>query len=150
MANTDVKVMFAGVYSCDTLPARRDLTPTLYIVNTAPHTHPSGQHWVALTLGLATCEYFDSLGNEPPADFIKFLGTAYTYTTLRLQDINQPTCGYYALFFAKCRASGLSFENTVQAMFCGRDAAIVETVECIRPISTSFSGTRITHGVNGM
>ena len=54
---------FRGVLSINRL---LPIEEGLYVVNTAPHTHP-GLHWIALFVKDDTIEYFDSYGGDPPS-----------------------------------------------------------------------------------
>ena len=134
MSQKDIRPLLGGVYSCDTLPQRHHYKPTLYVANTAPAAHPTGTHWVALLVGVALPQYYDSLGEPPSTDFIKFLGPLYVYSTKRVQGEILPACGYHSLFFAKCTASGISLKGILRYALSTDDETIMRTVQQIYPI----------------
>ena len=127
--------MLGGVYSCDTLPLAQHYEPTLYIVNTAKSSHPTGKHWIAMLVGISIPEYFDSLGQKPRKDFVDFLGPNYMYCSTRLQSLDLPSCGYYCLHYALCRAQHMPFERIVQDMYVSDDYGIMQTVQQIRSLA---------------
>ena len=125
-----------GIYFRDTLPLDRKVhtTPTIYIANTAKLSHPTGTHWVALTLGLERAEYFDSLGHAPCAEFVEFLGPHYVYCATPLQATTETSCGYLCLFYAVCRSHHLTFETIVKICYAAGSYAIMATVQELGPL----------------
>lgn len=136
LKHTRVAHILKGIYFRDTLPKVHHYQPALYIVNTSLSSNPLGEHWIGLLLGVETCEYYDSLGQEPHNDIVHILGTNYIYSAVRLQDINIPTCGYYVLMYSYCTAHGMNFEQIIEYMYGISDDTIVETVH---QLSTSLS-----------
>lgn len=110
------RLPLVNVCARDHLPRHIDRTqPAALIVNTDTSAY-SGSHWIALYFnGLGQFEYFDSFGLPPlHADIIHFIqrnsDRSPVYNTRMLQDINNTTCGLYALYFLlmKCRGSSMS------------------------------------------
>ena len=131
-SQADIKPIFGGVFSRDTLPQKYHYKPTAYVVNTAPSSHPTGLHWISMFVGLPICEYFDSLGGQPPPPFVKFLGPRYMYNSIKLQS-DIPSCGYYSLYYIACRTRGISFGHIVQDMYNTDDHTIVEAIHQLHP-----------------
>jgi hypothetical protein len=128
----DIRSILGGVYSRDNLPHRHHYKPTLYIANTAKKSHHTGLHWIGLLVGIPDPEYFDSLGRKPHRDFVNFLGPHYIYCSGRLQSLTVPSCGYYCLYYAACRAQNISFEAIIAHI--SSDRATVLTVQQIQPV----------------
>ena len=131
----DTNPIFAGVFSHDNLPNTPHCKPTLYIVNTAKESHPTGVHWVAMLVGIPTSEYFDSLGKKPHSDFVRFLGPNYMHSMLQLQNPSMPSCGFYCLYWSVCRAWGIPFDRIVQALNNSNDVTITQAVQLIQPLT---------------
>lgn len=128
--------IFGGVFCRDRLPLNKvHSQPTLYIVNTAQQKHPTGIHWVAMLVGIATPEYFDSLGRPPHSDLLDLLGTRYIHNKVRVQSPLYPTCGYYCLFFAVCRSRGTPMNVIVEEMRSSDDCTIASVVQQIHPLT---------------
>lgn len=136
MQQKQTAAIFGGVFCRDTLPTKI-YKPTLYVVNTAKHSHRTGIHWVAIFTGIPMPEYFDSLGRTPPPDFWPLLGPRYIYNKTRVQSLLYPTCGYYCLFYAACRAGGTSFDDIIREMKATEDCAIARSIQQIHPLSTA-------------
>jgi len=130
----DIPPLLGGVYSRDTLPKKQHYSPALYIVNTAPASHPTGIHWIAMLIGNGTSEYFDSLGHKPCHEFRDFLGPHYVYCRERLQSLSALSCGYYCLYYAVCRAQHLSFDRIVQDLYNSDDHSVMHSVQQIQPL----------------
>lgn len=84
------------------------------IFNTDPH-NKGGEHWVATFIKNNTIEYFDSLGNPPKEDFLKFYEKYYPNHSIKINKIVHQyggiDCGVYALNFITKRLDGKTFEN---------------------------------------
>jgi hypothetical protein len=129
-----IRPMLGGVYASDNLPHTHHHKPTLYIVNTAKLSHPTGIHWVAMLVGVPTPEYFDSLGHRPCRDFVDFMGTPYIYCSKKLQSPSSNGCGYYCLYYAVCRARYISFERIIHDLNASDDHSVMLTVQQIKPL----------------
>lgn len=96
-----LKKQFAGVYSSDTLPNKRN-SFTSFIVNLDPKLLP-GSHWVAIYFSKNTAHYFDSYGLSPRnSRIIKFMrrnSNEIKYNSHCFQDDFTITCGYFCLYF---------------------------------------------------
>ena len=134
----EIKPILGGVFSIDTLPRVHHYEPTLYIVNTAKSSHPTGTHWVAILVGIETSEYLDTLGCKPRPEFIDILGSNYIYCSKKLQDPSSSACGYYCLYYGLCRAQQLTFERIVTDAYNASDYTVMYTVQQIRAIVSPF------------
>lgn len=107
--------IFKGTFPINQLPHVYTLNkPCAFIVNTAPWPL-EGDHWVALFYrNDGVVEYFDSVGNPPPAKIWKRFGTPSTtvvYNPRQLQHSCTSVCGEYCLLFIYCRLKNVSFED---------------------------------------
>ncbi len=129
LRHEELQPILGGVYSRDNLPRRHHYKPTLYLANTAIETHPTGMHWIAMLVGIPIPEYFDSLGLKPHNDFVTFLGPCYIYCSMRLQSPLQPSCGYYCLYYALCRAQGVPFHSIMNSLYGIEDLVVIATIQ---------------------
>jgi hypothetical protein len=107
------RMMFQGVFSCDTLPRN----PHLLICNTDPSYEP-GKHWIAIHVdGHGRGEYFDSFGRPPNEHFRQYMnkhcGNRWTYNKRHLQSIISSFCGYYCCFYCIFRSRGVNMTRIV-------------------------------------
>jgi hypothetical protein len=107
------------VCSRDMLPSRLDRSRTAcFVINTDTSDLP-GSHWVALFYtSLSQFEYFDSFGLPPLhreiASFIRNNSDRpLVYNGRALQDINNSTCGLYAIHFLTIKARGGSMQRVL-------------------------------------
>lgn len=71
-----------------------------YIINLDNSNGQGGTHWVALYIDNKNACYFDSFGEEPPLQVIRFCsGMNLIFSDFIIQNINQIACGYYCLAF---------------------------------------------------
>ena len=100
--------MFIGVFACDRLPTRLNISgPLLMVCNTDPHDKP-GQHWIVLYIEDSSYgEYFDSFGRPPDAPFRIFLNkhcAHWIFSERQLQSAISRFCGHYCIFYCLHRA----------------------------------------------
>ena len=86
-----------------------------YIINLAPSTS-DGTHWVALHIKNKDATYFDSFGEPPPLDVLRFLSDHGIYSYLcndtQIQDIRSGYCGQYCVMFLRhMRGTGTSLHK---------------------------------------
>jgi hypothetical protein len=90
------------------------LLPAGYIVNTAPSSH-DGEHWVAFYFTEDTAEFFDSYGQDPKPEMVKFLASyghrSWATNGRRLQGSLSTVCGQYCIFFLTLRTRGWSMKE---------------------------------------
>ena len=113
-----ISKFYGGVCARDQLPTIVN-GPKLYIVNTDPISQ-AGEHWIVLWID-TTCEYFDSLGQQPETDFERFLilnGLNYKYNYRRLQSDDSNVCGHYSFeAFMKMFSSDLVVNDSIVRNF---------------------------------
>jgi len=102
------------------------------VINTDTSTGP-GKHWVALFIDCKpqqahepwTIEYFNSAGNPPPKDVIRFMEETkktligyrgnYEVDTVNVTKLchqqSETECGMYVLFYIRCRLEGYSYRS---------------------------------------
>ena len=108
--------LFRGVYPINRLPL---ICEGLYVVNTAPHTHP-GLHWIALFVKDGTMEYFDSYGGDPPPTLRRWgKKRGWVSNPIPLQSPLTSVCGQYCLYYLFHRARGI--DMTTLLMDFGAD-----------------------------
>lgn len=102
-------IPMVGIFSKDKLPPRAQ--PGGYIINLQDSGEGSGTHWVSLSISRkGYASYFDSFGQPPPKDVLRFLNRKVEYSTTQLQGLNQGICGWYCvafLWFTLCRHGSL-------------------------------------------
>ena len=102
---------FAGVYAKDTLPmVPRRKKPCAYVVNTAAiESGSGGDHWICLYIPKnGPGEYFDSYGQQPIPEFIRFMNCEhYIYQTRVIQSPIATTCGQFCIYYIYNRAVSL-------------------------------------------
>jgi hypothetical protein len=108
-----ISKMFGSVLARDQLPLDIENKKLLYIVNLDPISKP-GTHWIAIFMNGNKSEYFDSLGNTPHDDFVKFMLTksnSFNFNRIAVQDSYSSYCGLYCLFYCYFKSRGYSFKQ---------------------------------------
>jgi hypothetical protein len=105
--------IFKGTYAINQVPLVYALDkPYAFIINTDPWPQ-DGTHWVALFCKPnGVIEFFDSIGNPPPAALWKHCGnTTVVYNARRLQHHCTSVCGEYCILFIYSRLKDVSFDE---------------------------------------
>jgi len=109
---------FQGVFACNELRPPMKL-PASYIVNTDPRSKP-GIHWIAIYIDQNYIgEYFDSFGNKPDGDILKFLQRVCKkifYNNKCLQNKKSISCGVYCIYFLRQRDKLCTMSKCLQHM----------------------------------
>jgi hypothetical protein len=111
--------IFKNVVARDRLP-KKAVYPSAYVINTDNSNGP-GEHWLAVYYDSSGyCTFFDSFARSPNDfhldEFLNKTSNGWEQNTMRLQDINSVTCGYYCVYFVLLMSRGLQLED-ILALF---------------------------------
>jgi len=110
---------FGGVYPANHIHLIKD--NTIAILNT-DEANSAGTHWVAVFVNNHTCEFFDSLGENPEnyhSYWHKFLIKKcgrYVYNDIALQNLKSDDCGKFCIFYTILRSQGIEFSSIVRLL----------------------------------
>lgn len=93
-----LKVPLVCCVSKDQLPKK--MKSGSYVVNMADSDN-EGTHWVAFVIDKNKTYYFDSFGEYPPKDVLKYCNKCTDFYVSReeIQNINSVCCGWYVIAF---------------------------------------------------
>lgn len=111
---------FIGVIARDELSMLPYGWPCGFVMNTDIRASP-GEHWVAVYLSGDSLEYYDPLGNPPPADMVSGLLVwlesmriprlvKFKHSNIKHQRSSTETCGYHCIRFLSSRFEGIPFK----------------------------------------
>ena len=123
-SNKRTKKHFAGVFARDQLVStpfvpKSTQAPLSHYVCNLDNSDSPGSHWVVVEFDhkTSTVYYFDSYGLGPlHQDILTKLATdanKVIWNNKTLQSNNTSVCGQYCILFCLLRASGYSFERTI-------------------------------------
>jgi len=106
---------FVGVFAADRLPLHLPSRRLLMLVcNTDPHDRP-GKHWIVIYADRdLRGEYFDSLGEPPPATFVRYMNrmcSTWITNDRQLQSAASRFCGQYCTFYCLFRSLDYSLKD---------------------------------------
>lgn len=109
--------LFGGLFAKDQLTFDIPDRNIFYICNTDLAKN-RGKHWIVIysTLGSNRIEYFDSLGNYPPHNFVKFMTKtkkSIIFNKKKVQATSSKSCGYFCLYFIMLRYRNISYKNII-------------------------------------
>ena len=90
---------FRGVFMRDTLPPK-PLQTELAILN-LDSIQNKGTHWTLYFKNNNTCYFYDSYGQDPPAELFAYLKQHIWTSTFVMQDLGTKYCGHLCLILAK-------------------------------------------------
>jgi hypothetical protein len=110
----------------DRLP-KKEVYPSAYVKNTDNSNGP-GEHWLAVYYDSSGyCTFFDSFARSPNDfhldEFLNKTSNGWEQNTMRLQDINSATCGYYCVYFVLLMSRGMLLED-ILALFEERNFVV--------------------------
>jgi hypothetical protein len=105
---------FKKVLARDRLP-KKIFYPSSYVINTDNHNEP-GEHWLAFFYDSSGyCTFFDSFARSPKEfqleEFLDKTSNDWNHNTMRLQNMNSVTCGYYCVYFILLMSRGLQLAD---------------------------------------
>lgn len=102
-----------GVFACNRLPTLNK-SPCIAIANTDPDYKP-GEHWCAFFISSDRYgEYFDSFGQPPAAEHLKFMKSnckTWTYNKKIIQSNNSSICGNYCIMYLLFKICGYKMSH---------------------------------------
>lgn len=113
--NCHTKKFFKGVYSSNNIPHFKTY-PHCFVANT-DRKGTYGEHWVGFFIkDDKNAEYFDSFGEDPNVDIIKFLSnfSKVNINNRTIQSYFSDSCGQYCIYYIFNKCIGIRFIEIIK------------------------------------
>ena len=108
---------FRGVFMSNELP-KRPHKHECGVVN-LESSEKLGTHWVCYWKNGDQSYFFDAFGGNPPRELIEYL-VHLDCNTIRIQNFNEVTCGYYCVAVLKMLSDGRKFQDILNSFHVDR------------------------------
>ena len=112
-----------GIYVLDQIPKVMKNGFYVYNMDNTLSDGSNGTHWICTLSDNNDCVYFDSFGQPPPLQIIKFISQThdcYYYNNRQLQNLDAVSCGKWciavAVFVANAKTNMSSAHNLLRVV----------------------------------